>query len=384
MIANKLRAAAAALLLGTAAVAAGGILVSTPAEAAVRAEVGKPLKAAIDAAAAGNFQSAMSNLRAAEGVGGLTAEEKDKISAVRRYIEVNSHGSVGVSTADGARAKFDTDYRAGRLRETIADEDLLRKFGALDGQSMVIIAQAYYQLGDYRGCLRYASDHTGAGSAMLERAVQCAYRTGDDALMRQAAEQAVAASGTPKNWTSLLNLADRARQMSDPQKVDIYRLRYLTGAMAKPSDDYMTLAQLLIAARLPTEARTVTEKGMQAKILVDSRAQRLLERAKSDQARDIATIAAQTAAAKKGPDGDELIRIGQDYTGMGKYPDAIGVINAGIAKGTHDPDMAYVALAQAQFAAGQKPAALASLAKANKSPNGQMIAHLWALYMRQH
>ena len=69
---------------------------------------------------------------------------------------------------------------------------------------------------------------------------------------------------------------------------------------------------------------------------------------------------------------------------MGKYPDAIGVINAGIAKGTHDPDMAYVALAQAQFGAGQKPAAISTLAKANKSPNGQMIAHLWVLYMRQH
>jgi tetratricopeptide (TPR) repeat protein len=384
MIAKKLRAAAAALLLGTAAVAAGSILVLTPAQAAVRAEVGKPLKAAIDAASAGNFQSAMSNLRAAEAVGGLTSEEKEKIAAVRRYIEVNSHGSVGVSTADGARAKFDTDYRAGRYRDTIADEDLLRKFGALDGQSMVIIAQAYYQLGDYKGCLRFAMDHSGAGAAMLERAVQCAYRTGDNNMMRQAAEQLVAASGTPKNWSSLLNLADQAKQMSDPQKLDIYRLRYLTGAMAKPSDDYMTLSQLLIAMRLPTEARSVVEKGMQAKILVDSRAQKLLGRAMQDQARDAATIAAQTAAAKKSPDGDELIRIGQDYTGMGKYPDAIAAINAGIAKGPHDPDMGYVALARAQFGAGQKAVALSTLAKANKSPNGQMMARMWALYMRQH
>ena len=384
MIAKKLRAAAAALFLGTAAMTAGAILSSTPAEAAVRAAVGKPLQDALSAAQAGNYSAAMQKVRQAESVSGLTAEEKKIIGQTRQYIEVKSGGKVAVTSAAGAKAKFDADYRARRFRDTIENEALLRKYGALDAQSMVIIAQAYYQLGEYSGCLRYALNHTSAGSAILERAMQCAFRLGNDDQMRDVAMRLVASSGSAKNWTTLLNLADRAKQMSDPQKLDIYRLRMLTGAMVKPRDDYMTLAQLLIAGRLPTEARTVVEKGMAAKILVDNRAQRLLGRAKADQAKDVATLGKQLAAAKKSRDGDELVRIGQDLTGMGKYPEAIDAINEGIDKGPHDPDMAYVALAQAQYAAGQKAAALSSLKKANKSPNGKMIAGMWDLYMRQH
>lgn len=383
MIAKKLRAAVAALFVGTAVIAAGTILCSTPAEAAVRAAVGKPLQDAIAAANAGNYSTAVKKVNEAESVGGLTAEEQKIITQTRQFIEVKSGGAAGVSTGPGAQAKFDSDYRAGHYRDVIEDEALLRKFGALNATNLVVIAQAYYQLGDYKGCLRFATDHTSAGTAMLERASLCAYKTGDDDLMRQAAEALVQASPTPKNWSDLLGVADRAKQMSDPQKLDIYRLKYLTGATSR-ADDYMTLAQLLIAGRLPTEARTVIEKGQATKILVDVRAQKLLERAKSDQARDVASMGTQLADARKLPDGDELIRLGQDLTGMGKYPDAISAIDAGIAKRPHDIDMAYVSLAHAQYAAGQKPAAFASLKKANKTPNGKMIADLWELYMRQH
>ena len=383
MIVTKLRAAATALLLGMAVVTAGGVLSATPAEAAgVRPAVGNPLNDAMKATKAGNYSAAQSSLRQAENASNLTETEKQTIAATRKWIESQAGGAI-VSSAIGAQAKFDADYRARRYRDAIGDEDLLRKYGALNGTSMVIIAQAYYQSGDNRGCVRYANSHSGAGAAMLDLALRCAYETHDQALMRDAAESLVAASGTPKNWDQLLRQAESTKQLSDPQTLDIYRIRYMSGAMTK-ADEYMTLAQLLIAARLPSEARAVVEKGMQVKLLVDARAQRLYGVTKQNEAQNLAGLGKAAAAAQKAPKGDDLVKLGEDYTGMGKFPEAIQAIQAGIAKGVSDSDNSQVRLAVAYFGSKQKPQALAALAKANKTPNGEMVARLWSLYIRQH
>ena len=186
MIAKKLRAVAMALVLGTAAAAAAGALMITPAEAAVRAAVGKPLQAAQAATAAGNYSAAMARVHEAEAVGGLTGEEQKIISQMKDYIAAKSGGSVGVSSAVGAQAKFDADYRAGRFREAINDADLLRKYGAMSGANMVIIAQAYYRMGDYVGCARYARQ-AGNGSDLLDLQMRCAYEAHDDATLRSIA-----------------------------------------------------------------------------------------------------------------------------------------------------------------------------------------------------
>jgi len=383
MIVTKLRAASTALLLGMAVIAAGGILTATPADAAVRKAVGQPLQEAIAAVKAGSCQTAMAKIHQAEAVGGLSAEEQKILTQTKQYAEVTFQGQCGVSSGQGAQAKFDSDYRAGRFRDAIADEDLLRKFGALNGTNMIVIAQAYYRSGDYRGCVRYANSHTGAGGDMLDLALRCAYETHDQDLMRDAAQNLVEAQGTPKNWTQVINLAEGAKQLSDPQTRDLYRLSYLTGAMVKP-DDYMTLAQLLLAARLPSEARAVVEKGMQLKLLVDARAQRLYALTKQQQAADVGNIGRRAAEAQKAPKGDELVLLGEDYIGMGRFADAISAIQAGIAKGVNDSDNAQIRLAVALYGNKQKPKALSALAKATSTPNGAMVAKLWTIYIRQH
>jgi len=382
MIVTKLRAARA-LLLGMAALAAGGILCATPADAAVRKAVGAPLQEAIAAVKAGNCQGAMAGIRKAEGVGGFSAEEQKILTQTKQYAEVTFKGACGVSSAEGAQAKFDSDYRANKFRDAIADEDMLRKFGALNATNQVVIAQSYYRSGDYKGCVHYANAHTGAGASMLELAARCAYETHDQELMRDASMNLVEAQGTPKNWQQVLGLAEATKQLTDPQNRDLYRLSYLSGAMMK-GDEYMTLAQLLIAARLPSEARAVVEKGMQLKLLVDARAQRLYALTKQNQAADLANVAKVAAAAQKSPKGDDLVNLGENYTGMGKFAEAIAAIQAGIAKGVSDADNAQVRLAVAYYGAKQKPQAVAALAKAKSSPNGEMVGKLWSIYMRQH
>jgi len=359
-------------------------LTATPADAAVRAAVGKPLQAAQAAAQAGNYSAAMADVHQAEALGGLTAEEQKIVTQMRQYIETKSGGSVGVSDSVGAQAKFDADYRAGRYSEVInGDSDLLRKFGGLNGSNMVIVAQAYYRMGSYKECAHYASDHTGLGQDMLDIEMRCAYEAHDDATMRAAVEQLVASTGKAEYWARLLKLAEASKGLSDHQTLDINRIKLMTGSMALDSD-YFLLAALDIQFGLPSEAVNVVQKGFASKVLNGDRANRLLNLAKSSAAADLAALPKTVAAANGAKNGDLLVKLGEDYCGMGRYPDAVSAIQAGIAKGVSDADGAQVRLGQALYGAGQKDAALKAFAKAKSTPNSEMIGHLWTLYVKGH
>lgn len=378
MIAKKLRAAATALVVGMAALAA-----TLPADAAVRSAVGKPLQEAQSMAAAGNYTGAMAKVKAAEAVGGLSAEEAKIVKQMKEYLAAKSGGQVGADTPTGALAKFRADWDARKYREVINDEDMLRKQGVLNATAQVVIAQAYEQLGDFKGCANYAKSRAGAGADMLKRGGLCAFKAGDDALSLEFAEKLVAASPTPENWSQLLRQAERAKGLSDAQTLDIYRLKLLTGNM-KGADDYFTLSQLLLAARLPAEANTVVQQGVAAKLLVDARAQRLIGLVKQNLANNQANLAKSKAEAQKAKAGDDLVKYGEDLTGYGKYDEAIEAIKAGIAKGVKDTDNAQIRLAVALYGAKQKAPALAALDKAKATPNGKILARAWAAYIRGH
>jgi hypothetical protein len=379
MIAKNIRAVATAFVLGTAALAAA----TMPADAAVRAAVGKPLQEAQSLTASGNYSAALAKVRQAESVSGLTAEESKIVKQMKDYITVKAGGSGGpVESGPGAQAKFNADWNARRYRDVIADEDLLRKFNVLSGTYEIVVGQAYEQLDDYRGCVRYADSHSSAGAQMLKLGASCAFKAGDDKLALEMALKLVAAAPSPENWDQLLRQAERSKQLSDPQTLDIYRLKLLTGNM-KGADDYFTLAQMLIAGRVAGEAAGVIDRGVQAKLLVDQRAQRLIGMAKKGQADEAASIGKSLAAAQKAPRGDDLIKVGEELTGIGRYGDAVGAIQSGIAKGVADPDNAQVRLAVALYGAKQKPAALSALDR-TKTPNGTMVAKMWSAYIRGH
>jgi tetratricopeptide (TPR) repeat protein len=106
--------------------------------------------------------------------------------------------------------------------------------------------------------------------------------------------------------------------------------------------------------------------------------------AKSSTAADLANLPKTVAAANKAKTGDLLVKLGEDYCGMGRYHDAIAAVQAGIAIGVSDNDNAQTRLGQALYGAGQKDAALKAFTKAKDKPNGEMIARLWSLYVRGH
>ena len=151
MTASKLRAALTAILLGTATAGAAALVLAAPAQAAtVSAKVGAALKEAQSLAAAGNYKGAMAKINEAENAPGKTPDDNQIINQMKQFVAVKS-GDASIGGAAGAKAKFANDYNAKKYKDVIADADLLRKNGALDGNSQQIIAQAYYLSGDKAG-----------------------------------------------------------------------------------------------------------------------------------------------------------------------------------------------------------------------------------------
>lgn len=383
MIRTSLRAAATAFVLGTAGVALATMAMTVTAQAAIRPAVGKPLKSALSLAASGNFKAALGQVDAAEAVSGLTSEERSAINQMRNYIAVKS-GSGGAGGV-GVKAKFANDYNAGRYRDVIADGDALRKAGALDAQSMQIVAQAYYLSHDYHGCTNYLQTHFGSGASeqILQLQMRCAYEGQDNASMRGALEQLVSRTNKPEYWNQLLAAVEGTKGLSDPQTLDIYRIKLMTGTLVK-ADDYMLLSQLGLQMGFAAEAQGVVQKGIDAKVLTGDRVNRLLKLAQTQAAANAANYPKALAAANAAATGDALVKLGEDNWGQGKFPDALSLIQAGIKKGVSDNSEAQIALGMAYLGLKQKDQAVRVFSKADGSDSGKVIAHLWEIYARTH
>ncbi|HUO93139.1 MAG TPA: hypothetical protein VMU22_09465 [Rhizomicrobium sp.] len=384
MTSSNFRALAAALLLTTASAGGLTLAASTTAEAAtVRPQVGAALQAAIKDASSGNGNAALEKIREAESQPNLTAQERETIEQTKNYVAAKTGAGGG---AIGAKAKFANDYSAGHYSAVVGpDAEELRKVGAFDAQSQLVVAQSYYLMHNYPECVRYLHDMGRVGQQALELLNRCAYESGDEAAQMGALEQLVVDLNQPKYWSDLLSLADRTPQMSTSDTLDVYRLRLLTGTMRNASD-YETAAEVAIQLGFPTEGATFAQKGLDSKQLTADRGAKLLNLAKTNAATDVANLAKTQAAAAAAKNGDASVKLGEDLWGMGKYQDAVTAIKAGIAKGVTNADEAQIRLAMAYIGLHQRDEALAALKQVSKSApaHTQTVARLWSIYARTH
>src|ERR1700678_4416657 len=385
MTSSKFRALAAALLLSTASAAGIAVVSSAPAEAAstVRPQVGAALQAAIKDASSGQGNAAMEKIHEAESVGGLTPQEQQAIAQTKEFVAAKT-GQGGGTT--GAKAKFANDYNAGRYSAVVGeDADGLRKAGAMDAQSEVIIAQAYYLMHNYDECVRYVHNLGRVGQSTLELLNRCAYEAHDEQAQQAALEQLVVDYNQTKYWSDLLSSADRTGGMSTADTLDAYRLRFLTGTMRNASD-YETATEIAVQLGFASEAMNYAQKGIAAKRLDATRGAMLLNLARAQAAADVAALPKTQAAAAAAKSGDADLKLGEDLWGMGKYQDAVTAIKAGIAKGTTNPDEAQIRLAMAYSGLHQRDQAVQALKSVSKTapPHTQTIARLWSIYARTH
>jgi hypothetical protein len=379
MTVRKLHAVLTAILLGTATAGAVTLGLAVPAQAApqVSAKVGPLLKEAQALIAAKNYPGAKAKLNEAEAV----ASSPEDRAVINQFRSALSISSADPNTPGGAKAKFAQDYNAGRYKDVIADAEYLRKNNALDANAQLIIGQAYYKAGDFAGCVRYTKTIGGSDTA-LELQARCAYETGDDATQRQALESLVAHSGKPEYWKNLLKLSEHSQGMTDHNTLDVNRIRMMTGNIVT-KDDYTLLAQLALQLGNAAEAQSVLEKGVAAKVLTDDRSARLLALAKSQAAANAANEAKTLATANADPQGDALVKLGEDQIGRGNAKGAIATIQSGLKKPLKDAANGQTRLGQAYLAAGQKADAEAAFNKVKAPPASATVAHLWALVARR-
>ena len=376
MTVRTLRAALTAIFFGTAAAGAAALVMAAPAQAlTVSAKVGPLLNEAKALMTSGKYDAAMAKLKEADAVKS-SPDDTAAINSMKQYIGVKT-GDVSLGGAAAAKAKFANDYNAGKFKDVIADGEILKKNGALDAQSQLIIGQAYYKAADYAGCVRYAKTLSG-NDVGLQLQARCAYETGDEATQRSALEQLVERSPKPEYWADLLKLGERARGLSDHNSLDLSRIRLLTGSM-QTKDDYVQLGQYALQFKLAAEAQSAMEKGVAAKLLTDDRSMRLLATAKQMAAANLANESKALAAANAAPQGDDLIAVGENMIGEGKAKDAIGVIQNGMKKPLKDANNAQIRLGQAYLVAGQKGDAETAFNKVKAPEKDAMVAHLWAL-----
>jgi hypothetical protein len=380
MFSHKLRAAAAAILLSSATAGAAIVYSTATAEAGARPQVGNLLKQAVSLAGSGNMGAAEAKVREAESVGGLTAGDNQAIAQVKAYVEAKN--------STGPMTKFANDYSAGRYSAVVGeDADELRKSGHYGFEQEVVVAQAYYLMGNCERSipmLRDLSSGAHASEQVLSVMYAAAYKCGDNDAMRSALERLIQSSNNPKYWSDLLQAAEGTKGLKDHQLLDVYRLRLLTNSL-KTAEDYETSAELAIEFKSSTEAQNIVQKGLDAKVLSGARDLRLLATAKAQAATDMAALPKTIAAANAAKTGDALVSLGETYWGMGRYQDAINTIEAGIKKGVTDKDDAQLRLGMAYYGAGQKAQATAAFNEVSKTtPSIAIVAHIWTLYVRTH
>lgn len=377
MTTNFLRSAGIALLVGTATLGAAGVATVQMAQAAtVRPAVGNALKAAIAEASSGNGGGAMAKLHEAQSVPNLTASEQQAISQTKEYIAAKTGAGGG---AVGCRAKFANDYNAGRYSDAIADADCLRSSGGMSGTDQLIVAQAYYLSGRYADAIRAA--RAAGGPSANELILSAAFKSGDSETMRGVLEQLIS-EGKTQYWGQLLTNAENAKGLKDHETLDIYRLRFRTGALRGESD-YMLAAELALQWGAPNEAATIVQKGIDGKILSGDRSTRLLNLAKTTVAQSAASLPNTQKMADAAKTGDADVKVSEQLLDAGKFQDAVNAAQNGIKKGVTDAGNAKMRLGQALLGAGQKDAAIRAFDSVSKDDAAQsVVAHIWSLYAR--
>ncbi len=342
-------------LLAAALLAAG--LLQLPVAHAVSAAVAKPLKDASDLLRAGKAKEALAKLN---GVSGSGPDDTYMLARMRgaAYQKMGDNAQAAQSLEAAFATGKVPGNEAGTLAETIAGiyaqqhnnakamQWVEKAKGAGDNSAGIRQIQDYVQgsSGDYG---QIARDN----AAKVKAAEDAGRRPDEDDLLRladayrhtkntagdlQVKEKLVTSYPSNKQYVGIY-LSDLPGKsgFSSRFSLDLLRLRLASGNLTS-ADDYLEMAQLLLQAELPAEAKTLVDKGYTAGILGTgpqaARQQRLRDLTNKSVVDAKASLPKRTADAKAAKTGDDLVGIGAEYASLGQYDQAIDLIQQGIAK----------------------------------------------------
>jgi hypothetical protein len=364
-------------LLAAMLMAAG--LLQLPVAHAVSAAVAKPLKEASELVRAGKAKEALAKLT---GVVSAGPDDTYMLARIRgaAYQRMGDNGQA----AQQLEAAFATGKvpgnEAGQLAETIAG---IYAQQHNNGAAMKWVEKAK-AAGDNSGSLRQIQDYVQGSSgdygqiardnaAKIQAAESGGRRPDEDDLLRladayrhthnttgdlQVKEKLVTYYPSNKQYVGIY-LSDLPGKsgFSSRFSLDLLRLRLASGNLTTAAD-YMEMAQLLLQAQLPAEAKSVVDKGYAAGVLGTgaeaARQQRLRDLTNKSAVDAVASLAKRTADAKTSKTGDDLIAMGAEYVSMGKSDEGIDLMQQGIAKDSlKRPEDAKLRLGVAMLQSGK-------------------------------
>jgi hypothetical protein len=399
----------APLLVAAAALCAG------PAQAqkseGVRPEVGKPLQAAAALVKQKKGREALAEIAKAEAVPNRTAYE-NQVIAQMKSAAASAAGDAD-ATIKANEGLLESGKITGREALTLVQSVAVAYYQKKEYAKAATWTQRYFREGGSDPAMRtvllqsyYLNNDCGAVSKMLnsngnvdsdsskrppsEEELQilanCYLKQKDTTGYVNAIEKLVVYYPKKEYWTDLLARVQKKPGFADRLGVNVYRLRFATGN-AGTTNDYMEMAQLAMQAGVPSEAKSVMEKGYTAGVLGkgaeaerQGRLRDLIQKTLDESLKNRARDEAEAQASK---DGNDLVKIGLNYVYEGKADKGLPLIEEGIKRGgLRRPDDAKLRLGEAQLHAGQKQKGVQTLRDVKGSDGTADIARLWVLLAR--
>ncbi|HTD10638.1 MAG TPA: hypothetical protein VK676_01100 [Steroidobacteraceae bacterium] len=400
-------------LLVSAAVA--GLLALACGDALAQAKnskaLAKPLQAAQESLKAKKYQDTIEKLRVAEGTAGKTPYDQHLINEMLSYAcartsdfacaakaieaELTDGFSSQAQIQSGVRALVGISTQLKAYDKAIEFGNRAIKEGFADDSTRVLVGQAYYQKGDYKGAVKFEENHIDsvvrAGQVpkldLLTITRSACIKLDDKACETRQLERLVTYYPKADYWQGLLVSLER-QATGDTNKMQVYRLMNDVGVLTH-ADDFSEMGSIAMDQGAPAEAQHALENGLTKGVFANdahalARAQRALESAKKKAAADQANLATAEKAADAATDGQAAASVGQAYFGYQQYDKAVAELSKALTKGgLKNAADTRLLLGTAQLKAGHKDDAVKTFRQVKGDPTLERVANLWVLHARQ-
>jgi tetratricopeptide (TPR) repeat protein len=391
-----------------------GAAVSAPAQAQAQAQekisskVAKPMKAAQEAIQKKQWDEALAKIAEADAVSAKTAYDQFQINEFKSYVLLQQKKYADVaklyeqSLTSGKLPADQVDTRLKALIQlntvsknypkVIQFGDQWTKAGGKDIDTVVLIAQAYYLQKDYKNAISTMQaaikSAEQAGKPVDENWLQLVRSSqqniGDAEGAQKTLEKLVRLYPKREYWDFLVTSRLRAKN-SDEVTLNLYRLALQVGILNNP-DDYLEMAEMLLEAGLPGEAKSVMEAGYASKIFdtqdkarADRYARRLND-TKTAAAKDEKSLPSIERDAQKSPNGQGDVALGLAYSSFGQYDKAAAALAKGLEKGgVRDPDGANMMLGISDLKLKKNADAVKAFEQVKADPQMADVARLWII-----
>jgi tetratricopeptide (TPR) repeat protein len=255
-------------------------------------------------------------------------------------------------------------------------------------QTYELMAQAYYQLGEYRNALQPASQAIEltrkSGKPVKEQSYLLLrvlyYELEDYNQVAAVLQELIKRFPKKQYWMQLAGIYGELG--NERKQISTLELAYLLGYLEKETE-VMTLAGLLLQNDVPYKAGKILAKGLEDGVISSTYDHwRLLSQAWTLAQEDEKAVPALTRAAGLSEDGELDIMLGQTYMNLEQWDAAAQALRTGIRKGGLDrPDQAQVMLGQTLFNLNAFDEAREAFAAAQADRRSRQLAAQWLNYI---